>query len=87
MLNKLNPNHPVSRALDEELMSKMLAILVQRLGGHVTITKGDIHELSSAFGGSGPALLTHIHTDNIELRVMSGTDGLVIAREAGGLPQ
>jgi hypothetical protein len=67
-------------------MHKLVAVLVMQAGGEARITVADLEALQLRFGGEEPALLTHAHADNIELRLVSRFEAEKLAREHGGLP-
>jgi hypothetical protein len=85
-MNKLNPNHPVTQALDDEMFHKLAAVLVMQMGGSATISLQDLADLTSNFAGEEPTLITHCHADSIELKLVTKAEGMRMAREHGGLP-
>ncbi len=84
---KLNPNHPVTQQLDDELMHKLCAVLVMKAGGNAEITTEDLHELHAMFAGDAPTLVTNFGQHAIKLTLVSLTEGRRLAAEVGGLPQ
>lgn len=82
----LNPNHPVTQAIDTEFLRKMCAVLVMKLGGRAEVTADDLHALSNMFEGETPTLVTHAHARSIEFRLIPESEGLELAREVGGMP-
>jgi hypothetical protein len=84
----LNPNHEVSQALDQvDMVRKLCAVLVMKLGGRAEVSVEDLSELSAQFQGDFPTLITYAHESHIELYLVSSSEGMQIAREQGGLPQ
>lgn len=81
--SNLNPNHPVTQAMDTE-WHKIVAILMHKLGlNEVELTEADIN----AFVTSGYAAVT-IHAGETTLRLNLATEAEAerLAREHGGLP-
>jgi hypothetical protein len=81
-VNKLNPNHPVSQEIDDDFMSKVLAVVVMKCGGRVEITAEEVREYSV----NAQTLVTHIHPRSVELRLVGDEEASAILREHGGLP-
>jgi hypothetical protein len=84
---KLNPNHEVTQALDDEMMHKVTAILVLKMGGRATITPQDIEDLNLMFPGQMPTLVSEFNHDSIEFWLVPEKEGRRLAAEEGGLPQ
>lgn len=84
---KLNPNHPVTQAFDDELMHKIAAILVMKAGGRAEVTPSDIENLVSLFGGEMPTLVMKSGNEVIEFWLVPESEARELARKEGGLPQ
>lgn len=77
---KGNPNHPVTRAMQDEWY-KICAILVYRLGGSATITVDDIASFATYERHN---VLCHVRKESVELRLVDDIEGAELSKRAGG---
>lgn len=80
---ELNPNHPVTSAMNEQ-WHKIVAVLLHKFGlNHTEITPQDLN----AFAKSGLGAVT-VKTENevIELNLISFEEAERLAKIEGGLP-
>lgn len=85
-MKRINPNHPVTQALDDDLMHKIAAVLVMKNGGRAEITIDDLEQLQTIFGGEQPTLVTKFNSHNIEFWLVPESEAIELARVEGGLP-
>lgn len=76
----LNPNHAVTRQMEEH-WHKIAAMLVQKSGGHVILSLPDIE----SFPRNGCITIQELE-DGIHLRIVDERTGKALARKEGGLP-
>jgi hypothetical protein len=83
MPRALNPNHPVTKEIDEQWY-KICAVLMHKQGlTEVTITQADLE----SFLASGRANISvYPSGDIMTLRLHTDEEARKLAREAGGLP-
>lgn len=80
-IRTLNPNHPVSQAVDGQWL-KILAIYMHSRGlTEVVISVGDIERTPPDIA----IAVQELH-DGLHVHVMSTADGEALARKEGGLP-
>lgn len=78
---ELNPNHGMTQAMREH-WQKVVAILVKKLGGSVTITEEDVMES----GTEGLFLTIEENITGFHLNLVSEKEAKRLARKNGGLP-
>lgn len=80
-VNRLNPNHAVSQAMDGQWL-KILAIYMHREGiNEIVITEHDILSMSQ-----DKALAIQELHDGMHIRVVELAEAVDLARKEGGLP-
>lgn len=80
-MKALNPNHPVTRMLDDQ-WHKLAALAVLKAGGHVVITMEDL----LAFAPGDLNITVQELPDGIHLRIVDRAEAERLARKEGGLP-
>lgn len=79
---ELNPNHPVTRAVNDQ-WHKIVALLMQKYGTReVTFTEADVEQL----GREDCGVVFHAKQHEIVIRLVTMAEGERLARESGGLP-
>lgn len=82
-MSALNPNHPVTRAMDGQ-WHKIAALIMAKAGiRSVVITPADIESLGQG-GGTGIAIKDQ--PDGIHVWLVDQETGAALARKEGGLP-
>ena len=77
-MKAINPNHPVTRATDEE-WHKLCALILSKLGiDRIYIAAEDIAALEARPGGT--VMLCHAHQESLELRLVTEQEAERIAR-------
>lgn len=76
----LNPNHAVTRQMEEH-WHKITAMLVQKNGGHVVLSLNDVQSFPQ-----GGCITIQELDDGIHLRIVDARTGEALARKEGGLP-
>lgn len=83
---ELNPNHPVTQQLHEQWHKLAILIMIKNGDDHVVITGKYLEKLSQIYPGDLPAITICEKEDGIHLRIISQTEGALLARKEGGLP-
>jgi hypothetical protein len=79
-----NPNHPVTKFMEEQ-WQKIVALLVLKTGDRAVITLEEIRRMVDRPGGANVTVRISDET-GIELRIVDDAEAERLAREEGGLP-
>lgn len=81
MTDALNPNHPTTRALEDQ-WHKIAALIMHKMGiDHVVISAQDIASM-----GGAKAVTAQELSDGLHFRLVDYVTGEKLARMEGGLP-
>lgn len=82
-MDKLNPNHPVVTALDDQ-WHKIVAVMMLKLGlTEIVLTYEDVEAVT---GQAKRNIAAKENEDGLRLWLVTDEEGMQLARENGGLP-
>lgn len=77
----LNPNHPVSQAVENSIHT-ILSMVVLKCGGHIVLTMADLNALTDKM-----ACAVYEDAEGFHLEIISKDRAHELAKANGGLPQ
>ena len=82
----LNPNHPVTRAAEDQWFKIAALLLLKLPEAKALITSRDIEALANHFGGEMPTIVLNDRADGLHVYLVTESEAQILARNAGGLP-
>lgn len=82
-MSMINPNHPVSQLMDGN-WHKVLVLLMIKHGIKEFLIDEEVLELLNNL--ENQAVIAHSKKEGLLIRVVSREEGVLLAKQAGGLP-